>query len=71
MLSSETFVGVIESAGDAAGGTAQTLMTGQIILTLALSVSLKQMWNLLNVMQLLAYARNFVTWPALVSMINE
>ena len=40
-------------------------MTGQLILTLVLSVSLKQMWNLFNVMQLLGYTSEFTQWPAL------
>ena len=68
MLPGET-VKLIESAGSSAKNTAQSLMTGQLILTLVLSVSLKQMWNLLNVMQVLAYARNFIVWPCMVEMI--
>ena len=45
-------------------------MGTQLFLTLLLSVSLKQMWNLLNVMQVLAYSKNFTQWPALVESIN-
>ena len=44
-------------------------MTGQLITTIVLSVSLKSMWNLLNVMQVLAYVRNFTVWPAFIEMI--
>ena len=44
-------------------------MTGQIIVTLVLSVSLKQMWNLLNVIQVLTYTRNFTPWPALTDQV--
>lgn len=51
--------------------TAQTLMTGQLIMTLVLSVSLKSMWNLLNVMQVLAYLRSFTSWPALIELITK
>ena len=42
------------------------MMTSQLILTLVLSVSLKQMWNLFTVMQVLSYMRNFCMWPALL-----
>ena len=55
----------METAESTAENTTQSLMTGQILLTLALSVSLKQMWNLFNVMQVLAYSRVFTKWPAL------
>lgn len=40
-------------------------------MTLLLSVSLKQMWNLLNVMQVLTYARNFTPWPPLVDKLLD
>ena len=44
-------------------------MTSQLIITLVLSVSLKQMWNLFCVMQVLAYAQNFIMWPAVAQMV--
>ena len=40
-----------------------------MIATLALSVSLKQMWNLFNVIQVLNYFRSFSVWPALIDNI--
>ena len=40
-----------------------------MIATLALSVSLKQMWNLFNVIQVLSYFKQFSVWPALVDSI--
>ena len=53
----EEFESVMETAEGSIESTANTLMTGQIIMTLVLSVSLKQMWNLFNVMQIVAYTR--------------
>ena len=44
-------------------------MTGNLILSIALSISLKQLWNLLNVIQVLAISREFTNWPALVDEI--
>ena len=38
-------------------------------MTIFLVLSLKAMWNLLNVMQVLAYMRYFTPWPALVDQI--
>lgn len=46
----EGLVTAIEATEDAITDSVQPLMAGQIVLTLVLSVSLKQMWNLLNVM---------------------
>ena len=50
--------GTVESA-------ANTLIVVQIVVTLALAASLKSMWNLMNVIQVLAYARFFTGWPAM------
>ena len=38
-------------------------------MTIVLSVSLKQLWNLLNVMQVLAVTREFTQWPATIEEI--
>ena len=65
MFPGEEFEAIMETAESTAENTTQSLMTGQILLTLALSVSLKQMWNLFNVMQVLALTREFTKWPAL------
>ena len=61
----EEFEAAMVSTKSAAETTTQTLMTSQIFLTLILSVSLKQMWNLFNVVQVLALSREFTKWPAL------
>ena len=50
--------GTVESA-------ANTLIVVQIVVTLVLAASLKSMWNLMNVIQVLAYVRFFTGWPAL------
>ena len=47
--------------------TTQTLLTWQILVTIILSVSLKAMWNLLHVMQILTFSKNFTEWPALAT----
>ena len=66
LIPGEEYEAAMETAKSSVENTANTLMTGQLIMTLVLSVSLKQMWNLFNVMQVLAYTRNFTQWPALV-----
>ena len=47
----------------------QTFVVAQIVITLILSVSLKSMWNLYNVCQILAYIRLFTNWPALMDSV--
>ena len=57
---SGTFVEVfLESVESSIEQTTQTMMTGQLVMTIVLAVSLKQLWNLLNVMQVLAITREF------------
>ena len=41
-----------------------TFMAAQVALTLVVALSLKSMWNLMNVVQVLAYVRFFSDWPA-------
>ena len=60
----ETAKGTVETA-------ANTLIVGQIIVTLVLAASLKSMWNLMNVIQVLAYVRFFAGWPALTTEVFE
>ena len=43
---------------------ANTAFLSQIFVTLCLAVSLKAMWNLMHVMQVLAYFRLLIHWPA-------
>ena len=64
MLPGEEFVMVIETTKETIETTAQGILVAQIIVTLILAVSLKSMWNLYNVIQILAYIRFFTGWPA-------
>ena len=66
LLPGEEFEATLNTSEESIEGSANTLMVGQIIATLALSVSLKQMWNLLNVMQVLAYFKHFSKFPAII-----
>lgn len=64
MLPGEEFVMVMEKTKETMEKTTNTVIIAQIIITLILSVSLKSMWNLYNVIQILAYIRFFTGWPA-------
>lgn len=54
----------MESTEKAVENAANTVVVAQIIITLVLALSLKSMWNLLNVVQVLSYVRFFTGWPA-------
>ena len=41
-------------------------MAAQLAITIFLALSLKSMWNLMNVIQVLAYIRFFSGWPAIM-----
>ena len=51
---------------DVIDSTAALLVYSNVAFTLILAVSLKAMWNMFNVMQVLAYLREFTPWPAIV-----
>ena len=55
---------MIKIASSTIEATTQNLVLGQVILTILLAISLKQMWNLLNVIQVLVFIKNFTLWPA-------
>ena len=50
---------------------AQTIFATNLIFTLLLSMSLKQMWNLLNTFQVIIYVFLFVQWPALLMVCRD
>ena len=50
---------------------ANTAFLSQFGVTICLAVSLKAMWNLMNVMQVMAYLRLVVDWPANSHMILD
>lgn len=64
MLPGEQFVMVMETTKETIETTAQGILVAQILITLILAVSLKSMWNLYNVIQIMAYIRFFTAWPA-------
>ena len=47
----------------------QIVIITEILITLVIAASLKSMWNLLNVAQVLAYMRFYVNWPAFMDQI--
>ena len=51
-------------AGSTAQVAANTAFLGQFGVTICLAVSLKAMWNLMHVMQVMAYLRLAVDQPA-------
>ena len=69
MFPGEDYVMVLETTKTSMERATNTFVVAQIILTLLLSVSLKSMWNLYNVCQLLAYIRLFTNWPALMDSV--
>ena len=71
MLPGESFATALATTEGTADSAAQSLLASQMVMTVVLSVSLKQLWNLLNVMQVLAYSTNFTQWPALVEEVNK
>ena len=55
-------------AGNTIQVTATTAFVTQMGITILVAVSLKAMWNLMHVMQVIAYLRLLVEWPANASM---
>lgn len=51
--------------------TAGFLVVGNVFLTIFIALSLKSMWHLLNVMQIVSFMRYFTAWPAIVDKILE
>ena len=71
MLDNNDFILSVAANEAEIESTAQTIVLGNLAITLVLSVSLKQMWNLLNVMQVVVYVFLFVRWPAMVTMCRD
>ena len=63
------FVAALELAQQSVEITLQAGIMTQIVVTLILAASLKAMWNLLNVVQVLAYMRFYARWPAFMGTI--
>ncbi len=56
----------MEITQDSLEKATNTFVVAQIVITLVLAISLKSMWNLYNVVQVLAYIRFYSAWPALM-----
>ena len=59
----------LEATGQTFESTAHGLVLSNVIITLVLSMSLKQMWNLLNVLQVLVFLRTMSQWTPVVSLV--
>lgn len=55
-------------AGSTIQAAANTAFLSQFGVTICLAVSLKALWNLMHVMQVLAYFRLIANWPANTQM---
>ena len=64
MLWSNGFQATFIRAQNGVEVTFQAVTLSQIIITIILAASLKSMWNLLNVVQVLAYMRFYTRWSA-------
>ena len=66
MLPGEEFEAALQTAQTSVERATNTLVVGQIIITLVLAISLKAMFNLMNVIQVLSYIRFYTGWPAVM-----
>jgi len=61
----------MEATEYAVNQAANTFIVFQIVVTILLAASLKSMWNLMNVIQVLAYVRFYSGWPAFMTKVFE
>ena len=66
MLQVDEYSQAIEITSSSVEKATQAFVTMNILLTVMFALSLKSMWNLMNVIQVLAYLRFFTSWPALM-----
>ena len=66
MLPGKETVQALQTTKEGIENTANTVVVAQIAITVILALSLKSMWNLMNVIQVLSYVRFFSGWPALM-----
>ena len=71
MFPDKDFASAMETTEKAVTNAANTLVVFQLVITIVLALSLKSMWNLMNVIQVLAYVRFFTGWPAFMLKIFE
>ena len=70
-LPDETTAQVLDAAGESFKGATTTALVVQIAITLVVSASLKSMWNLMNVIQVLCYLRFFALWSGQVDLVMK
>ena len=63
MTKAEDYVVLVKNLESSIDNTVNTFLITQILMFLVLSMKLKQMWTLLNMLQILAYSRHFIRWP--------
>ena len=66
----ETFMQV-ELISDTIVKVSESAFWGSLVVTILISISLKIMWNIMNVMQVLAYTRLFSLWPANIKAVMD
>ena len=69
LFTEENFEKVVDEIHEVVNSAASSIVASNIVMTLILAISLKSMWNLLNVIQVLAYMRFFAPWPALIDKV--
>ena len=62
---------IIEATGVTVEAAASTAGLSQLFISIVMAVSLKAMWNLMNVMQVFAYLRHMGIYPANLAVILE
>ena len=66
----DTFMQV-EIVSDAIVKVSESAFWSSLVIAILISISLKVMWNIMNVMQVLAYTRLFSLWPANIKSVMD
>ena len=70
-LLNEDLLEQYEVAETAVQATFESLGLSQVLVTVFSAVSLKQLWNLLNVLQVVVLIRQYTAWPARVDLVLQ
>ena len=68
---SEELFEAMSTAGDAVSLSASSAMGSNMLVTLLFSVSLKALWNLTHVLQIMYFLPELVEWPPHAQLIIE
>ena len=71
LFSNDELEKVAEEVYTVIDDTAKAFILSNLFVTIALTISVKSMWNLLNVMQVLTFMRFFTSWPAIMDSVLE